>query len=90
MIMSKKKKTDNIILMHKSFNQNLIELIYQESPIVPVTFLSRPSHARIKSYEGAKKLNISLSFRTYEDRGLLAHHKFLTNGYVKVVYRLNC
>lgn len=32
-----------------------------------------------------KKLNISLSFRTYEERGLLAHHKFLTNGYVKVI-----
>lgn len=33
-----------------------------------------------------KKLNISFSFRTYEERGLLAHHKFLMNGYVKVVY----
>lgn len=32
-----------------------------------------------------KKINISLSFRTYEGRGLLAHHKFLTNGYVKVI-----
>lgn len=33
-----------------------------------------------------KKLNISFSFRTYEERGLLAHHKFLTNGYVKVIH----
>jgi len=32
-----------------------------------------------------KKINISLSFRTYEERGLLAHHKFLINGYVKVI-----
>jgi len=36
-----------------------------------------------------KKINISLSFRTYEERGLLAHHKFLINGYVKVIYLLN-
>lgn len=62
---------------------------YQESPIVPVTFLSRSSYARIRSYEGMKKINISLSFRTYEERGLLAHHKFLINGYVKVIYFQN-
>lgn len=37
-----------------------------------------------------KKINISLSFRTYEERGLLAHHKFLTNGYVKVSICYEC
>ncbi|XP_050545470.1 neurexin-4 isoform X2 [Daktulosphaira vitifoliae] len=55
-----------------------------DSPIIPVTFLTQSSHALIKSYEGMKKINISLSFRTYEEKGMLAHHKFLTNGHVKL------
>ncbi|KAL4092111.1 hypothetical protein QTP88_026673 [Uroleucon formosanum] len=87
--------TNMIYLVKESYNSGdswlmqkyqKINTLYTclESPIVPVTFLSRSSYARIRSYEGMNKINISLSFRTYEERGLLAHHKFLINGYVKL------
>ncbi|XP_065089213.1 neurexin-4 isoform X1 [Ochlerotatus camptorhynchus] len=54
-----------------------------EPPISPVTFLTRGSHARLKGYYSVKQLNVSFSFRTYEDKGLMLHHDFL-RGSVKV------
>lgn len=47
-----------------------------EPPISPVTFLTRGSHARLKGYNGVKQMNVSFSFRTYEDKGLMLHHDF--------------
>ncbi|XP_071445509.1 neurexin-4 isoform X1 [Hetaerina americana] len=53
-------------------------------PIIPVTFLTEKSHARLTGYEGVKSLNISLNFRTYENDGLLVFHKFTSDGFLKL------
>lgn len=55
-----------------------------EPPIMPVTFLTRTSYAKLKGYEGVKTMNVSLAFRTYEPRGLMIYHEFSSKGYVKV------
>lgn len=55
-----------------------------EPPIMPVTFLTRTSYAKLKGYEGVSTMNVSLAFRTYEDRGLMIYHEFASKGYVKV------
>lgn len=55
-----------------------------EPPIMPVTFLTRTSFAKLKGYEGVRTMNVSLSFRTYEDKGLIIYHEFSSKGYVKV------
>lgn len=54
-----------------------------EPPIMPVTFLTRTSYAKLKGYEGVKTMNVSLAFRTYEEKGLMIYHPFST-GFVKV------
>lgn len=55
-----------------------------EPPIIPVTFLTRGSHVKLRGYEGVKQLNISFSFRTFEERGMMIYHDFTSRGYVKV------
>lgn len=55
-----------------------------ESPMTPVTFLTRSSFTRMSGYEGMTQLNVSFSFRTYEDHGLMMYHKFKSRGYVKM------
>ncbi|CAH1403187.1 unnamed protein product [Nezara viridula] len=55
-----------------------------DPPIVPVTFLTSNSYAKLKGYEGISAFNISLGFRTYENNGLLLYHKFTSRGYVKL------
>lgn len=57
-----------------------------EPPIIPVTFLTRNSYARLKGYEGMKTMNVSFYFRTYEERGVMLHHDFTStnNAYVKL------
>lgn len=55
-----------------------------EPPIIPVTFLTPKSFARLKGYEGVPSMNVSFSFRTYEEDGLLLFHKFTSPGYVKL------
>lgn len=55
-----------------------------EPQIVPVTFLTPNSHARLKGYEGMQSMNASFFFRTYEDFGLLLFHQFSSGGYVAV------
>jgi hypothetical protein len=59
-------------------------LSLQEPPIIPVTFVTSQSYAKLRGYEGVKSLNVSFSFRTYEGDGLLLYHKFTSDGYVKV------
>lgn len=59
-----------------------------EPPIIPITFLTPGSYARLKGYEGSSSLNISLAFRTYEERGIILYHQFRSEGYVKVVHNL--
>lgn len=54
-----------------------------EPPIIPITFLTRESYAKMRGYEGAKTLNISYWFRTYEDRGLMFHHDFSSRGFIR-------
>ena len=56
-----------------------------EPPIIPITFVSSNSYARLRGYEGVASLNVSLSFRTYEDRGVILFHRFNTPGFVKVI-----
>ncbi|XP_011306844.1 neurexin-4 isoform X1 [Fopius arisanus] len=53
-------------------------------PIISVTFLKAETHARMKGYEGASSLNVSLAFRTYEERGIILYHTFTTSGFVKL------
>ncbi|XP_012235285.2 neurexin-4 isoform X1 [Linepithema humile] len=55
-----------------------------EPLIIPVTFLTPGSYARLKGYEGVSSLNISLAFRTYEERGIIIYHQFRSPGYVKL------
>lgn len=55
-----------------------------EPPIIPVTFLTSSSYAKLKGYEGVNSLNISLSFRTYEDQGIILHHEFISSGHVRL------
>ncbi|KAL7307938.1 hypothetical protein TKK_0000030 [Trichogramma kaykai] len=55
-----------------------------EPPIIPVTFLTSASYAKLKGYEGMTSLNISLSFRTYVDQGIIMYHKFFSAGHVKL------
>ncbi|CAK9823551.1 Nrx-IV [Anthophora retusa] len=55
-----------------------------EPPIIPVTFLTHGSYARLKGYEGISSLNVSLTFRTYEDKGIILYHQFTSVGYVKL------
>lgn len=57
-----------------------------EPPIIPVTFLTRHSFAKLKGYEGMKSMNVSFFFRTYEERGVMLHHDFTStsNAYVKI------
>lgn len=57
-----------------------------EPPIIPVTFLTTGSYARLKGYEGMPQLNVSLAFRTYKEEGIIFYHRFTTPGYVKVRY----
>lgn len=56
-----------------------------EPPIIPVTFLTSGSYARLKGYEGVPTMNVSLAFRTYEERGIILYHQFTSPGFVKVV-----
>lgn len=60
-------------------------LFLQEPPIIPVTFLTSQSYAKLRGYEGVHSLNVSFSFRTYEGDGLLLYHRFTSDGYVKVL-----
>ncbi|XP_034948023.1 neurexin-4 isoform X2 [Chelonus insularis] len=55
-----------------------------EPPIVPVTFLTPNSYARLRGYEESTVLNVSLSFRTYQKAGLLVFHSFRTPGHIKL------
>ncbi|XP_033339316.1 neurexin-4 isoform X1 [Megalopta genalis] len=55
-----------------------------EPPIIPVTFLTQGSYARLKGYEGISSMNVSLTFRTYEDKGIILYHQFTSPGFVKL------
>ncbi|XP_053986437.1 neurexin-4 isoform X1 [Hylaeus anthracinus] len=55
-----------------------------EPPIIPVTFLTHGSYARLKGYEGISSMNASLTFRTYEDHGIILYHQFTSPGFVKL------
>lgn len=55
-----------------------------EPPIIPVTFVTHGSYARLKGYEGISSMNVSLTFRTYEDQGIILYHQFTSPGFVKV------
>ncbi|XP_043289273.1 neurexin-4 isoform X1 [Venturia canescens] len=55
-----------------------------EPPLVPVTFLTPRTYARIEGYDGVTSMNISLAFRSYEERGLIVFHEFTSRGYVKL------
>ncbi|XP_015588333.1 neurexin-4 isoform X1 [Cephus cinctus] len=63
-----------------------VNIIYgcPEPQIVPVTFLTPGSYARLKGYEGVYSMNVSLAFRSYEDRGLILFHEFTSPGYVQL------
>ena len=60
-------------------------LFLQEPPVIPVTFLTSQSYAKLRGYEGVHSLNVSFSFRTYEGDGLLLYHRFTSDGHVKVL-----
>ena len=55
-----------------------------QEPIVPITFLTANSYAKLPGYEGVSSLNLSLDFRTFEENGLLAYHRFTSPGFVKL------
>lgn len=61
-----------------------ITFITQEPPIIPITFLTGGSHAKLKGYEGSKTLNVSFAFRTYEVKGLMFYHEFTSGGNIKL------
>ncbi|XP_054280158.1 neurexin-4 [Macrosteles quadrilineatus] len=74
---------ESAALMHLPQFQSLINR-FQEPPIIPVTFLTAKSFAKLQGYEGMNSLNVSFSFRTYEEDGLLLYHKFTSKGFVKL------
>jgi hypothetical protein len=76
------KKKSIIFICHF---QSIFLLFLQEPPIIPVTFVTSQSYAKLRGYEGVKSLNVSFSFRTYEGDGLLLYHRFTSDGYVKVL-----
>lgn len=49
-----------------------------------LTFTTRKSHLQYPAFEDQQKINVSLEFRTYEEKGVLIYHKFSTNGYFQV------
>lgn len=53
-----------------------------EPPIIPVTFLTSSSYAKLRGYHGVNSMNVSLSFRTYAKEGIILYHEFLSKGYV--------
>lgn len=53
-------------------------------PLIPVTFLTQNSFAKLRGYEGVQSLNASFAFRTYEESGLMLYHAFSSSGYVAV------
>ncbi|XP_030764634.1 neurexin-4 isoform X2 [Sitophilus oryzae] len=53
-------------------------------PIIPVTFTTARSHAKLKGYEGMSAMNASFAFRTYENNGLLLYHVFSSSGFVAI------
>lgn len=63
-----------------------INTIYNcpEPPVIPISFVTPGSYARLKGYEGMPSLNVSLGFRSYENRGIILYHRFTSPGYVKV------
>lgn len=69
-----------------SYKYSKINTIYAcpSAPIYPVTFLTKYAHAKLKGYEAQKTMNVSLYFRTFEDRGIILYHEFASGGYVKV------
>ncbi|KAJ8665187.1 hypothetical protein QAD02_006849 [Eretmocerus hayati] len=91
---------DNLVFNQTNVIQELKELEYNgdnwqyqlvgtssscpEPIVAPVTFLTSASYAKLQGYEGMNHLNVSLSFRTYEHRGLLVYHAFLSAGYVRL------
>lgn len=79
------KETD---IVDENLRYHKINTLYScpEPPVIPVTFLTPGSFARLKGYEGVPSLNVSLAFRTYEERGIILYHRFTTPGYVKVVF----
>ncbi|KYN19702.1 Neurexin-4 [Trachymyrmex cornetzi] len=74
----------------ESIDENLryykINTLYTcpEPPIIPVTFLTPGSYAKLRGYEGVSSMNVSLAFRSYEERGIILYHKFTSPGFVKL------
>ena len=54
-----------------------------------MTFVTDSSYAKLTGYEGVNYLDVTFSFRTYEEVGMLIYHKFINTGYVKVCVRLH-
>ncbi|XP_043664144.1 neurexin-4 isoform X5 [Vespula pensylvanica] len=73
-------------LTGENLKYHKIHTIYNcpEPPVIPISFLTPGSYARLKGYEGIPSLNVSLGFRSYEDRGIILYHKFTSPGYVKL------
>lgn len=63
--------------------------LFQEPAIIPVTFLTSNSYAILTGYEGQTTMNVTFSFRTFEESGLLVFHKFTSFGHVKVRFISN-
>lgn len=87
-IISELKETE---ILDENLRYYKIHTIYTcpEPPIIPVTFSSSASYARLKGYEGVSTMNVSLAFRTYEERGIILYHQFASPGFVKVVHTLS-
>ncbi|XP_050739952.1 neurexin-4-like isoform X2 [Eriocheir sinensis] len=49
-----------------------------------LTFTTRESYLIYPAYEDHQKINVSLEFRTYEEKGVLLYHKFMADGYFKL------
>lgn len=69
-----------------SYRFEKVHTIYScpSPPIYPVTFTTVNSYVRLKGYEAQQSLNVSFYFRTYEDRGMMLHHNFSSEGFVRV------
>ncbi|KAL1514303.1 hypothetical protein ABEB36_003581 [Hypothenemus hampei] len=69
-----------------SYKYEKFNILYNcpEPPIVPVTFTSSQSYAKLRGYEGMSSMNASFEFRTYETNGLMMYHAFSSSGFVAI------
>ncbi|XP_074114384.1 neurexin-4 isoform X3 [Cotesia typhae] len=75
---------EGALTLNSRFFKNRVIYGCPEPQIVPVTFVKPDSFATLSGYDRSNTLNVSLAFRSYEEKGLIMYHKFASDGFVKL------